>query len=125
VRRWAAEIAALHPTIPFYDTVNRNQDPQDDVWWTVDFFPLTMDGTFCERGYVETGYVYVDVFAAPGRGDMEAIQAMEIIIPEMFGKVDPTQRLVLESYDPLEEASGGSARQSYQVTVGMLYQHSL
>ena len=105
--------------------MNLEQDPQDDCWFTIDFFALSMDGVFCQKGYIERGFVYVDVFAAPGRGDLEAIQAMEIIIPEMFAKVDPTQRLVLESYDPLEEASGGSANRQYQVTVGIAYQHSL
>ena len=123
-RDWCGEVAAA-TTIPFYDTINMEHIPTADVWFTVGFTSEFHEGTFCNTGYIENGFITVTVIARPGRGDLEAIQAMEQIIPALDAKIDPTQRLVLKNYEPIDEASNGSADKDYRIRVLMNYQHSL
>ena len=124
-RQWANEVSALFVQYPYYDTINLEQDPPEDIWWSLEFISDFMEGTFCRPGYIERGIIVVTVMAAPGTGDADAITAMEDIVPQMMAKIDPTQRLVIERYEPLEEASGGSAGKHYRVSVALEYQHSL
>lgn len=123
-RTWATEVATA-TTLPFYDTINQSQNPTDAIWWTCEFTSELHEGTFCQRGYFETGFITVIVVSEPGIGDLQAIQAMEQIVPALDAKIDPTQRLVLESYDPLDEQTAGSADQSYRVRCNINYRHSL
>jgi hypothetical protein len=123
-RTWATEVAAA-TGLPFYDTINRQQNPADAVWWTCGFTSEFHEGTFCDRGYIETGFVTVIVVAEPGLGDLPAVQAMEQIVPALDAKIDPTQRLVLESYEPIDEQTAGSADQNYRVRCNINYRHSL
>lgn len=123
-RQWAQETSALMG-FQFYDTVNRDQDPQDAVWWSMVFTSLQADGTFCTRPYMESGLVDVIVSAAPGTGDEAAIMAMESIIPDLMDKVDPTRRLIYERWDPLAERSAGSANRFYSVSVSIDYRFNL
>ena len=123
-REWCTEVSTAL-AIPFYDTINQEQAPTDNVWFTVEFFSEFHSGTFCNPGYIENGFVSIIVVAKPGRGDLEAIQAMEQIIPALDAKVDPTQRLVYTSYEPLDEFSGGTADKDYRVRVVINYNHSL
>ena len=123
-REWCNEVATAL-SIPFYDTINMEHIPTVNVWFTVGFTSEFHSGTFCNIGYIENGFMTVTVVARPGRGDIEAIQAMESIIPALDAKIDPTQRLVLTSYEPLDEASNGSADKDYRVRVLMNYTHSL
>ena len=123
-RTWCNEVATALG-IPFYDTLNQEQSPTDNVWWTVGFTSEFHSGTFCKPDYIENGFLTVTVVARPGRGDIEAVQAMEQIVPALDAKIDPTQRLVLENYEPIDEASNGSADKDYRLRVIFNYQHSL
>lgn len=124
IRTWAAEIATSE-AVPYYDTVNIMESPTEAVWWTIEFRTDFMEGTFCKAGYIEEGYIRIDVVAAPGTGDAAAIAAMEKIVPAFDAKLDPTQRVVLTTYEPIQENSGGSADKSYRVSVVFNYRHSL
>lgn len=123
-RQWTQETATL-TGFAFYDTVNQAQDPTDAVWWTVEFNAEAFEGTFCQRGYLEEGFVLLTVMAEPGTGDTGAITAMEQILPDIMSKIDPSQRLVFESHEPLREGSDGSADRWYRVSVPINYRLSL
>lgn len=127
VRTWAAEVAQPGPTgtgYAFYDTINLSQNPTDAVWWSVEFASEFFEGTFCQRGYIERGFVLLEVFTQAGIGDMPGIQAMESILPALLAKVDPTQRVVLESHEPIQEASAGDASRFYRVSAVVNYRFS-
>lgn len=124
VRVWAGEVANT-ATIPYYDTVNREENPTDSVWFTMSFGVDLISGTFCEPGYIENGFFTVMVFAQPGTGDAQAVDAIEQILPEFMGKIDPSARLSLENYEPMREASDGSAEKYYRVQVTVNYLHQL
>ena len=123
-RTWAQETSAL-VGVQFYDTINVEQSPQDLTWWTAEFIAEFMDGTFCRPDYRETGFIRVIVNAQPGTGDLAAVQAMEGVVPLLMQKIDNTQRLVLERYEPIQEAFAGNADATYRVTVAIDYSHSL
>ena len=123
-RQWANEVAAL-TSFAFYDTVNTEVDPVDNVWWTVEFESESFTGTFCQKGYLEQGFIELTVLAAAGSGDTAAISALEFIIPEIMSKIDNTQRLVFESHEPVRESSVGSADRWYRMAVAINYRLSL
>ena len=111
--------------IAVYDTINYEQTPTEDVYLTYAFTAEVMEGTFCQPGYVEAGFISLVAVAAPGQGDADAVSALETMVPALFAKIDPTQRLVLTSYEAIEEATGGSADKDYRLRVLFNYRHSL
>lgn len=124
VRVWAGEVTTT-TTIPYYDTINLEESPTDNVWFTIGFGVDLISGTFCEPGYIENGFFTVMVFAQPGTGDAQAVTAIEQIVPEFMGKIDPSARLSLENYEPLRESSRGSAERFYRLEMAINYLHQL
>ena len=123
-RTWAVEVSTAS-AVPFHETINTSINPTEDTWFTVSFTSEFNDGTFCDRGFMEQGFITITVVAAPGTGDTTAITAMEKIIPALMAKVDPSGRLAYESYEPLQENSSGSADRDYRLTVIINYRHVL
>lgn len=123
-RQWAEEISGVLD-IPFHDTINKSVKESADVWFTLQFAAEFIDGTFCKKGYLEQGLVDVVIIAKAGIGDEEAVRAVELIVPMMMDKVDPTQRFTFQSYEPILEGTGGSADASYRVSVAIAYTHNL
>lgn len=124
MREWSEE-AALSTGISFHDTVNVRVSAQEDVWFTLRFTALAMEGTFCRPGYVEEGYIDLIVVSKPGIGDIPALEAMEQLLPAVFDQVDPTQRFALTSYEPIIEESEGSADSTYRISLQFNYRLSL
>jgi hypothetical protein len=69
VRQWANEVSAVIGVPQFYDTVNRDPDPADVAWWTLEFYAETFAGTFCRKDYIESGFIRLTVLSKPGIGD--------------------------------------------------------
>lgn len=122
-RQWCGEVAAFEG-IPFYDTINREQNPSDPVWWSCLFIALENENTYCDDEYREVGQIVLIVSAQPGIGDADAVQAIEIIIPALLGKDDPANRLVLDSWEPPFEDTTGSADREYRIGVVVNYSYS-
>ena len=122
IRTWAAEVATS-TGVPFYDTVNVEVNPTENVWWTVEFNAEFHEGTFCEPGYIEQGFIDCIVIAQPGRGDTAAIAALEQIVPTLMAKTGSKVELV--SYEPIGEMTNGSADQTYRVRSIINYAYSL
>lgn len=124
VRQWAQQ-AAVAQAVPFYDTINKSEDPSDSIWFTVEFNSLSHEGHFCEKNYFEQGYIDVVFISEPGTGDLPAVQAAEKVVPMIMGFSDPNDRLSLESYEPIAEYSQGSADSSYRVGVQVNYRYAI
>lgn len=124
IRTWAATASTASLTA-FHDTVNIEVKPAEDVWFSVGFGVDFNEGTFCTPGYIENGLITVVVFGRAGTGDIDSIKAMELIIPSFMAQVDPSGRLSLQSYEPIREASKGSADNYYRVEVAINYIHEL
>lgn len=123
VRGWAAT-AATTVSVPFYDTINFEQDPKDVLWWTVEFdVSFSEKLTFC-NDWSEEGSIEVLVMARPGAKDTDAIDAAERIRDELLKQKDPTGRLVLAAVASPSEFSGGSGESRwYQVLVSIPYRN--
>lgn len=118
-RQWGNEVATSTGT-PYYDTVNLEQNPTEAVWFTLEFVAeFYSNGTFCKSEETEDGFVRAVVFASPGTGDTAAITALEAIGTDFATKTDA--QVTIESFEPLQEMTAGSADQNYRVGVVMDY----
>lgn len=124
IEQWCAEVSQV-TGIPFYTTINEEIHPTDNVWFTVEYLALFIEGMICKKDYVEQGAARLVFVSRPGIGWEEAILAMEAVVPLIFEKVDPSRRLEIESYEPPQEDSVGSADPQYIVSTALNYVHRL
>lgn len=119
VKGWAAQ-----STVPFYDTINRNQNPRDNIWFTIEFEVETSElQSFCGVN-TEEGVIEMIFCGLPGQGDGAVLAAAEAEALRMMSNSDPTGLLFLKRPMPPEEFSAGDADSSYRVVVGIEYVHS-
>jgi len=114
VEGWVNEIDIL---TPFYPTINMEQDPQDDMWFTIEFTSRYKEKlTYCDTT-AENGEVELVFFGLPGKGYDSVISALEADIKTLMSKRDPAQKLVLLEASAPAEFSSGSANSSYEMSV--------
>lgn len=103
VREWA-EAASLAEGLPFYDTVNREQDPGDPMWSTAEFLNATnAASTFCSDE--ETGTVDLLFFTRGGGGDEVLLAAAEAAMAAFMANTDT--KLALDRNGPPEDFPAG------------------
>lgn len=124
MKEWC-ESASTATGIPFYYTINLQQDPKDDAWFTIQFNSIDHEGNFCKLEYMELGFIDVILLSTPGKGDLIAITALESIVPVLMDYADPNRRLTLESYEPIQEYSRGDADSTYRVGVQINYRYNI
>jgi hypothetical protein len=99
VRKLVKSWLTLGP-VPFYDTVNTEQKPSDQIWKTVDWgFPARDRETYCGQ-YTENGTIAIAYFGQPGTGDEAILLQAEADIADLMQRADPTKALVLENDAP-------------------------
>lgn len=109
--------------VPYYATINEEQNPQDELWCTVDFTSDYRDViTFCEGMTTEEGEVEVQYFGRAGIGDDTLIQALEADMITLMAQRDPQGKCVLIRRSAPFETSSGSADQMYSLSVYIDYQ---
>ncbi len=109
--------------VPYYLTINTEEDPQDDVWCTVDFSASFRDTiTFCEGHTTEEGEVEIQYFGLPGKGYDTLIQAIETDMITLMAQRDPQGKMVLMRRSAPFETSGGSAKTMYGLSIYVDYQ---
>lgn len=117
VRTWAAAAAA---PMPFYDTVNREVDPQDDRWATVQFTGGTNEQiTYCSQQ--EAGTFDLMFFARGGAGDQALLQAAEAAVTAFLANTDPTRALQLRLTGPPEDFPAGGGVPWYVISFPVSY----
>lgn len=105
VRAWATAAAAI-PGMPFYDTVNREVDPPEAMWLTVQFLGGTNEqSTFC--GQLERGTFDLMFFARGGQGDEELLTEAEPVVQAFMANSDPAGLLQLRLAGPPEDFPAG------------------
>ena len=113
VRAWLSDSSM---SVPFYNTVNTDQNPTEDIWVTADFDSIFRErSTFCAGSWVEEGDVTLVYTGLPGVGDGPLLAAAEADVILLMAMRDPSERLSLTSVSAANEYSGGSANQGYQV----------
>lgn len=110
---------------PFYDTVNLEQNPQDDIWMTADFEVTFRERqTFCEGSWVEEGDVGLTFTGLAGVGDGALLAAAELDVKQLLTFRDASGQLVITGVGGVNEVSGGSANIGYQIEYLFEYKYS-
>lgn len=105
VRAWAAE-AAQSVGLPFFDTVNREQDPEVEMWTTAEFLAASKAAsTYCTDE--ETGTADLLFFTRGGGGDEALLTKAEAAVAAFMASTDPTGKLQLNRNGPPEDFPAG------------------
>ena len=120
VREWA-EVPGVG--IPYYDTINVEENPSDNIWFTAEFEPeYTEKQTFCGE-LSEEGLINFVFETNAGIGDETLITAAESAFANILEQNDPSQDLVLEMAYAPDEYTGGTADTGYRVSISVEYYH--
>ena len=104
VRSWATNAGALLG-LPFFDTVNREVDPQEPAWLTVQFLGGNNEqSTYCRQ--LERGTFDLMFFTRGGAGDASLSDA-EATVAEFMTNTDPSGLLQLRLAGPPEDFPAG------------------
>ena len=120
VREWA-ELSAVG--IPYYDTINVEENPIDNIWFTAEFEPeFSEKNTFCGE-ISEEGLINFVFESAAGVGDEALIAAAQNAVKKILEQNDPSQDLVLEMDYAPDEYTGGTADTGYRISISVEYYH--
>ncbi len=109
-------------TTKYYPTINMDNNPAEDMWFTVEFSSSYRESlTFCSGKTMESGEIEVVFFGLPGVGYSALITPLEADIKTLMAQRDPTQKLVLMEASAPIEYSGGSADESYELSTYIEY----
>ena len=120
IREWSALPAV---GVPFYDTINFEENPTDDIWFTVEFEPEYSEKTTYCGDMSEEGLITFVFQTRPGVGDEALITAAESAVAEILAQDDPSGVLTLEMAYAPDEYTGGSADTGYRVSISVDYYH--
>ena len=120
VREWA-ELSAVG--LPYYDTINVEENPTDNIWFTAEFEPeYTEKQTFCGE-LSEEGLINFVFESAAGVGDETLLAAAQSAVKKILEQNDPSQDLVLEMDYAPDEYTGGTADTGYRISISVEYYH--
>jgi len=109
-------------TVPYYPTINEEQQPSDATWMTAEFDALYMETlSFCQDEKREEGIVTLVYFAPPGTGDDAVLTTIEADMLTLMAKRDSANRLIIMDRSPPIEYSGGDADEQYSVAIEIDY----
>lgn len=121
IRGWLQDATVV---TPYYDTVNLEQNPADDIWMTAEFESITWERqTFCEGSWKEEGEVLILFTGTAGIGDGALLAAAETDVRTILAFRDPARRLHITGISGVNEFSGGSANVGYQVEYTLEYEY--
>lgn len=110
--------------VPFYSTINENQNPTDDIWVTVEYNPSGRDTlTYCGNETREDGDIDVIYTGPAGTGYSTLLAAAEADIKTLMAFRDANNKLILLSAGPPEEFSNGDADMGYEINFAIAYQY--
>jgi len=118
VKQWTGALA-----IPFYDTVNREQNPPERIWSTLVFVTTARaQADYCQ-GQHERGTFDFVVLSEAGGGDAGALAQAEAALAALMANKDPAGLLTLTQAGAFDEfPQPGAARWfTLSATVDYLY----
>lgn len=124
--RQTVEAWLQDPTLPlpFYPTINEEQNPADDMWVTAQFGSSYRETTtFCRDKQFESGDIEVIFFGKPGVGYTALIAQAEAFCTALLLNADSTEALVLTGRSAPFEYSAGSALKQYSVGIYIDYEY--
>jgi hypothetical protein len=119
VRGWVNTFS----TIPFYDTINFEHTPNDDLWVTVQFgFANSERVTYCKDRIIG-GTFNLLVYGSPGKGDRAVISTIETLSEYLFQQTDTGGKLILQDYEPPMDFTQGDGVNWYGAEVVFSYDY--
>ena len=110
--------------VPFYNTINEDQSPTDNIWCTADFDVSYREVmTMCQDYIEESGEVEVVYFGQPGVGYESLITAIENDMSTLMSFRDSTNKLILLNRSAPIEFTRGDADQEYGIYISVDYQY--
>jgi hypothetical protein len=101
---------------PYYDTINREQNPSEDTWVTAEFdVTFREKKTFCEGSWEEEGEVSLMFNGRAGVGDGELLSIAEQDVKTLLSFRDATGQVVVTRVSGVNEFSSGTANMGYQL----------
>jgi hypothetical protein len=109
-------------TTPYYDTINSDVSPTEDLWFTLTFDAYSKQvDTYC-RSTVEYGVINLIFFGNPGIGDGVILTAAEADATIFYNQSDTSGRLVFINRSPPEELISNDGSPDYVVSVSIEYE---
>ena len=119
VKTWLADSSM---TVPFYDTINLEQNPSDDIWCTVEFgFASRERMTYCEGLIEEDGDFEVIYFGRAGVGDDDILRAAETDINTFMSFRDSSGKLLITNRSSADEFTNGDVDREYGISFSVDY----
>lgn len=118
---WAAQRTLVESWLtssayPFYNTVNEEQKPIDDVWLTLMWgMGNGYDLTYCRDKRAEEGAFSVLIYGAPGTGWNDVITAAEAVRDHLLAQADATNEFSIRNFGLPVEFTEGDAVPWYGV----------
>lgn len=101
---------------PYYDTINQEQNPSDDIWVTAEFeVSFREKRTFCEGSWEEEGEVSLMFNGLAGVGDGALLAVSEKDVKTLLSFRDETGQLTINRVGGVNEFSRGTANMGYQL----------
>lgn len=116
-------LGAQAPPIPFYDTTNLRQLPNDDLWVTTVYYTdYAEPNCYHHRATTETGVCLVSIFSRAGTSYVPATTLADEI-EDYFRNYLGTDVEVVGTLSGSEVRSGDATGRFYAVDVELNYQH--
>lgn len=118
----SAYLSGLGVPFPFYDTINETQQPNDNLWCSVDFIALSNEHN-CYDGTrrIERGIATISIYGRPGVGDLLTTAAAELMRDYFDGF--SSSGVVVMNVIPSNEITSGSAQNYYGVEIQLEYDY--
>ena len=117
--RTLAKQYATALNVPFYDTINKEENPTDDAWLTIEFNSEYSEGTYNDCLTTEEGLIDLVFMQLPGQGD-GLIATAEAEALAFYRNKDPSGKLDLYKMQPIEDFTDPD---HYRVVVGIEYRY--
>jgi hypothetical protein len=119
-RKWASEL-----DVPYIDTINLEVNPEDDIWFTIEFSAYGMDKLSYCNTWQEVGSIQLDFFGVAGVGDDALLEVAEPAARKFFESVDPSGRLTFTTIAAPDDFTPTGGIPKFGVSFLISYTYSL
>jgi hypothetical protein len=119
-RKWASEL-----DVPYIDTINFEVNPEDDIWFTLEFSAYGMDKLSYCNTWQEVGSIQLDFFGVAGVGDDVLLEVAEPAARKFFESVDPNGRMTFTTIAAPDDFTPTGGVSKFGVSFLISYTYSL
>jgi hypothetical protein len=107
--------------VPYYPTINEEQNPTDPLWMSLDFSgEYSEKTTFC-NDQLEVGQIEFLFFANPGVGEQSIFSFIERVLNQVSLYQD--NNLTLGTAQPLDDNNGSAENRWFEISCRVDYSY--